>query len=103
MQEMFDFDFRPETYWPWFPTEAGMLSRIKGSARRSVAAAVLEVGGPAALDPSLFAESLSDEERRAAGAVHPALMGGEYLPDAGLQTVEIARIQLMSTMLDVIS
>jgi hypothetical protein len=45
--------------------------------RRATAAAVLEAGGPVALDPSLFEESLSDEERDAVGQVHPAFMGGE--------------------------
>lgn len=80
-----------------------MLARIKGSVRRATATAVLEAGGPAALDPSLFEESLSDEERVAVGAVHPALMGGEYLPDSRPEEVEIARIELASTLGDVIS
>jgi len=103
MQEQFNLDFRPETYWPWLPTEEQMLARIKGSVRRATAATVLATGGPAALDPSLFEESLSDEERVAAGGLHPALMGGEYLPDSRPEEVEIARIELASTLLDVIS
>jgi hypothetical protein len=103
MQEQFNLDFRPETYWPWLPTEEQMLARIKGSVRRATAATVLATGGPAALDPSLFEESLSDEERLAVGAVHPVLMGGEYLPDSRPEEVEIARIELASTLRDVVS
>jgi hypothetical protein len=99
----FDLDFRPDTYWPWLPTEAQMLARVKGTVRRATAAVVLEAGGPAALDPSLFEESLSEKERVAAGRLHPALMGGEYLPDSRPEEVEIARIELASTLCDVIS
>jgi hypothetical protein len=102
-EQQFDLDFRPDTYWPWLPTEAQILARIKGSVRRATAAAVLETGGPAALDPSLFEESLSEAERIAAGALHPVLMGGEYLPDSRTEEVEIARIELASTLCDVIS
>ncbi len=102
-EQQFDLDFRPETYWPWLPTEAQMLARIKGSVRRATAATVLKTGGPAALDPSLFEESLSEEERIAVGGLHPALMGGEYLPNSRREEVEIARIELASTLCDVIS
>jgi hypothetical protein len=103
MQQQFKLDFRPDTYWPWLPSEAELLARIKGSVRRRTAAAVLETGGPVALDPSLFEASLSEEERVAVGQVHPALMGGEYLPDNRPTEIEIARIELASTMCDVIS
>jgi hypothetical protein len=103
MQEQFDFEFRPDTYWPWLPSEVQMLSRIKGSARRAAAAAVLETGGPAALDQSLFEDSLNDDELLAVGQLHPAFMGGEYLPDARPAEIEIARIELASTLLDVVS
>ena len=99
----FDLDFGPETYWPWLPEPALMLARIKGLARRAAARAVLEAGGPAALDPSLFEESLAETERRAVGRLHPSFMGGEYLPDLRELEVEIARIELASTMRDVIS
>jgi hypothetical protein len=99
----FDLDFRPDTYWPWLPAEAQMLARIKGVARRQVARQVLATGGAAALDKSLFAESLSEEERRAVGRVHPFFMGGEYLPDLGEFDLELARIELASTTHDVMS
>ncbi len=47
--------------------------------------------------------ALDEQHRAAAGAVHPWLMGGEYLPDLLSDEVEIARVTLKSTTLDVIS
>jgi hypothetical protein len=44
---------------------------------------------------------LTNDERRAWGSIHPALMGGEYLPKRERQEVEIARIAIASTAQDV--
>ena len=41
-----------------------------------------------------------DSEKR---LIHPSFMGGEYLPDCGEDETEIARIELRSTLADVIS
>jgi hypothetical protein len=46
---------------------------------------------------------LTDDERRFIGAIHPALMGGLYLPDLEEGEVEIARISLESVTADQIS
>lgn len=46
---------------------------------------------------------LTDEERQAIGAIHPALMGGLYLPDLEEGEVEIARVSLESVTADQIS
>src|SRR5262249_38600470 len=43
-----------------------------------------------------------DDKRDRWGAVHPAMMGGEYLPDRQKGEVEIARIELASTTGDVL-
>ena len=54
--------------------------------------------------PEFLAKSaLSEEERRAIGRIHPALMGGEYLPDLDATEIEIARISIRSTTGDVTS
>ena len=54
--------------------------------------------------PEFLAKSaLSEEERRAIGRIHPALMGGEYLPDLDETEIEIARISIRSTTGDVTS
>jgi hypothetical protein len=51
----------------------------------------------------LAKSALDDEERQAIGRVHPAFMGGEYLPDLADNEVEIARITIASTTQDVTS
>jgi hypothetical protein len=55
------------------------------------------------LVPVLAADELSDEDREGLGAIHPSLMGGEYLPGYRRDEVEIVRIELDSTTSDVIS
>ncbi len=76
-----------------------MLARIKGAERRSVARLV----GIENVPFEVAAGSLEHADREAAGAFHPALMGGEYLPDLGSNEVEIARFELQSVTFDVIS
>ena len=55
------------------------------------------------LPPEFLAESLDDEMRAAIGRIHPAFMGGEYLPKLLRNEIEIARISLASTTADQIS
>jgi hypothetical protein len=51
----------------------------------------------------LAQSALSDVERQALGRMHPAFMGGEYLPNLLQTEVEIARITIASTTQDVTS
>jgi hypothetical protein len=44
---------------------------------------------------------LTHEQRKAQSGIHPAWMGGEYLPNREAQEVEIARITIASTTQDV--
>ena len=44
---------------------------------------------------------MSKADLRALGAVHPMMMGGNYLPDEEDGEVEIARIEIASTTFDV--
>jgi hypothetical protein len=98
-----DLAYRPRSYfWP-LGIETHLLSRIKGAERR---AALQQLADSGRLDeiPDLLARSaLSESERSAIGKIHPALMGGEYLPDFMLNEVEIARITVASTTQDVTS
>jgi hypothetical protein len=55
------------------------------------------------LVPVLAADELSDEDPVGLGAIHPSLMGGEYLHSYRGNEVEIVRIELDSTTSDVIS
>lgn len=109
--DSYDFAFRPATYWLDLPSEEAITSKIPGTARRDVARRALEgeelprIGSEElyreAMDFAL-SEHLSDEERESWGSIHPALMGGEYLPEPEGDEVEIARIELASVTADVI-
>ncbi|HXF65694.1 MAG TPA: hypothetical protein VNK67_03205 [Burkholderiales bacterium] len=99
----FDFEFRPKSYFGPMSLEHKIRTSIKGEARRRYAAFLLEREGEAAVDGDVLRESLADDEREAQGRIHPALMGGEYLPDFEPGEVEIVRIVLASTTCDVIS
>ncbi|MFC1560565.1 hypothetical protein ACFL3W_01325 [Pseudomonadota bacterium] len=96
----FDLKFRPQSYWGPQEIQTYFEARIKGELRRQAAKTVPE---NETLDPEIFSESLSDESRTSAGAIHPWLMGGEYLPDLYPNEVEIARVTMKSTTMDVIS
>ena len=96
----YDLAFRPRSYWGPQDVRTHFGARIKGELGREAALEDLMVGRA---DPVIVAESLSDKDRSAAGAVHPSLMGGEYLADLYPKEVEIARVTLTSTTMDVIS
>lgn len=98
-----DYSYRPATYWPAAPTVEQLLSRIKGQARRDQARAIMESEGFSGLSAFVARQTLSDDDRAKWGAIHPLLMGGEYLPDLDDKQVEIARISLASTTGDQIS
>jgi hypothetical protein len=59
--------------------------------------------GFAGLSAFIARQKLTDNERARWGAIHPLLMGGEYLPDLNCEEVEIARITLASVTGDQIS
>jgi hypothetical protein len=102
----YDFSYRPESYWPDTPNEETTLAKVKGTARRDLARHALQRGkdtpvGEIDIDFA-FTPSLTDAERTDWGRIHPALMGGEFLPDPRKDEVEIARVELQSTTGDVI-
>lgn len=98
-----DLNFRPRSYfWP-LSAETHLLSTIKGAERRSMVEAIIASGDLAALSEFCTKSSLTDEERRAFGRMHPMFMGGEYLPDLSEGEIEVARINIASTTSDVTS
>jgi len=103
MSNQFDLSYRPDTYWPESLDREQLLARIQGEARRDIVRRTLDEGDISDLDPVLAAEELDEENRRGWGLIHPALMGGEYLPSLGAEDVEIARISLASVTSDQIS
>ena len=96
-----DLDYTPSAYFAARDLHLALPSDIQGQARREWARDLAAKGE--ALPPELAAPVLSEEARRAWGAIHPMLMGGEYLPPMPNDEVEIARISLASVTGDQIS
>jgi hypothetical protein len=98
-----DLSFRPKSYfWP-MGLETHLLARIKGAERKAAVKALIQAGRLDDIFDVLAKSSLDDGERTALGRVHPAFMGGEYLPNLADNEVEIARITIASTTQDVTS
>lgn len=96
-----DLKYRPNSYF--WAKEHGipLVSDIKGAERRKLYEKALQVEVPDLIDPDLLLHALTHEDRRAHGRIHPAFMGGEYLPNNRTGEVEIARITIASTTQDV--
>ena len=92
--------YRPKSYFTL--KELGIsVDEIKGAERRKQYQEMLRDGLEEILLPLPYKPKLSDDERRSLGSIHPAFMGGEYLPDQELGEVEVARITIASTTQDV--
>lgn len=96
----FDLGYCPKSYWGPQDLKTHFGSRIKGEIRRSLAMNQLE---GAMQDRMPLQSALDEEDRSTAGAFHPWFMGGEYLPDFLPNEIEIARVTLKSTTMDVCS
>ena len=101
----FDYAYRPQSYFQDVDPKALILSSILGEERRKDVQQRLESED---FDPAVWGEwltesKLDDHTRRLIGSVHPAFMGGEYLPQLGQNEIEIVRIVLASVTQDVIS
>jgi hypothetical protein len=103
MARNIDLSFRPDSYWPESRTPEQLLARIKGTVRRNAARRIFAEQGFAGLSAFLVRDELPDDDRTQWGRIHPACMGGEYLPTARAGQVEIARVSLASVTGDVIS
>ena len=98
-----DLDYRPASYfWP-HGLATHLLARVKGAARKAALKDLIDAGRLDEVPAFLAKSALSEAERRAIGRIHPALMGGEYLPDLDETAIEIARISIRSTTGDVTS
>ena len=96
-----DLQFHPRSYfWP-LSEEKHLLSRIKGAERKAALQRLIEAGRTDRIPDFLAKSALSDEERQAAGRIHPAFMGGEYLPDVRREEVIVARFTIASVTQDV--
>src|SRR3989442_15456290 len=87
-----DLEFRPRSYfWP-LGLETHLLARIKGAERKAELQRLIDAGRMDEIPNFLVQSALGGAERQALGRIHPALMGGEYLPDLLENEVVIARI-----------
>ena len=98
-----DLAFRPRSYfWP-LGLETHLLTRIKGAERKTALKRLIDAGRHDEIPDFLTQSALSNANRQALGRMHPAFMGGEYLPTLLQTEVEIARITIASTTQDVTS
>jgi hypothetical protein len=97
------YSFRPKSYWGEDNVLQALLRDVKGAERRKMIKYFYKEGNFQELEETFTKPSLSEDERKRLGAIHPMFMGGEYLPDCNSGETEIARVTLRSTMQDVIS
>ncbi len=98
-EDGFNYDFRPIYFGPK-DLEKHFGSSVKGELRRRTAK---EMASSGEFDDEVMSHSLNERQRSAVAAIHPHLMGGEYLPDFLEGEIEIARVTLASTLMDVTS
>ena len=103
----FDLTFRPDYWAPSDPISL-IIANVKGEARRIFILEALRPSDPSAparpgLPDDLCVDTLAPEDREQWGLLHPQFMGGEYLPDYRRGEIEIARIVLASSTMDVAS
>ena len=95
--------YRPRDYFGRHDLQTALLTRVKGTVRRNALRDALEHGEIMNGPDSIKTAALSEGARQYAGSLHPAFMGGEYLPTVTKAEVEIARIRISSTTGDVTS
>ena len=98
-----DYSYAPESYWVDSSIRQSILRNIKGTERRKLVDEALRNGNFDLIEDELIGAEVSYELRNSLSAIHPHLMGGEYLPSYLEGETEIARIELQSTTSDVIS
>ena len=102
-KEALDLSYRPASYfWP-ITHETHAIAAIKGERRRNAIREAYDANRVTVLDEYYATPVLHEADRRALGAIHPSFMGGEYLPNRQETEIEIARINIKSTLSDVTS
>ena len=86
--------------WP-LGLETQLLARIKGAERKAALKLLIDCWRLDEIPDFLATSALSEAEGASLGRVHPAFMGGEYLPNPTADEVMIARITIASTTQDV--
>ncbi len=96
----FDLAWTPSNYFQDLTLEQKLGSKIKGQIRGKK---VISEIRDQLVDPELMKSELASDLKDIHGKIHPIMMGGEYLPDLKESEVEICRIVLESTTMDVTS
>lgn len=97
----FDTQYRPDTYFWAQQYKVKLISDIKGAERQKFYQHALQSGDLDTTELALFESTLDAETRQQWGRIHPACLGGEFLPRQKSAEVEIARIVIASTTQDV--
>lgn len=92
-------EYRPNSYFWAEGLGLQLPPQVQGAERRRIYEKALSEGE--VLPEDFVKPTLGEEERRAWGSIHPAMMGGEYLPALRAGEVEVARIVIASTTCDV--
>ena len=103
MNNDIDLNFRPSSYFGPQRLEQYLLSQVKGAVLKRRLKTLFEEGRHSEVKALVGSTGISESDQKALEAFHPALMGGNYLPDTVHGEVEIARIRIESTTCDVTS
>lgn len=103
MSNSINLDYCPKTYFRPEKLEKYLLSKVKGAVLRKELKALFGAGRHDEAQELLRDATRSLAGQKALESVHPMFMGGNYLPDADDNEVEIARISIQSTTFDVTS
>jgi hypothetical protein len=98
-----DLTYAPKSYFGPQGLQEYLISKVKGAIVREKLKALLRSGRHSELALLLSGNGISDDEVKKLESLHPAFMGGNYLPDTESREVEIARIEINSTTHDVTS
>ena len=101
MSDGIDLDYRPATYFGPQSLPERLIAQVKGDAVKKELGSLYKEGRFEELSSLLGSLSIDQSEIKELGSVHPMFMGGNYLPDAAVNEVEIARIVIESTTFDV--
>jgi len=93
----FDLEYRPDTYW----SQKSKVSLIKGEKRRQLVKDL--IGSSANVPESLLEENASQEILDGMKILDRQALGGEFVPNLGINQTEIVRIWIDSTFGDIVS
>tara|TARA_B100000768_G_C11236345_1_gene357425 strand:- start:199 stop:852 length:654 start_codon:yes stop_codon:yes gene_type:complete len=98
--DSFDLEYRPNHYFGPQDLKTFYRARITGQIRGNLVVKSIE---GEEIPKELKQSSLNEQLRTAQGSIHPSMMGGEFLPSVYENDLEIARVVLETTTMDVTS